>query len=207
MDPDLIKELALKEGGKIVLLVLDGLGGLPKEAGEGTALEAAHTPNLNALAASGISGLHEPVGAGITPGSGPGHLALFGYDPLRYRIGRGVLSALGINFELKPGDVAARGNFCQMEDDGVVTDRRAGRLSTERCAELCQKLRDISMEGVKCYVEPVKEHRFLLVLRGDDLDPAIKDIDPHETGRRRQKSRAKTQAAERTADLVERFVH
>jgi len=206
MDPDLIRELALKEGGKIVLLVLDGLGGLPESKTKGTALEVAHTPNFDSLAAEGICGLHEPIAAGITPGSGPGHLALFGYDPLHYRIGRGVLSALGSGFDLKPGDVAARGNFCHMEKDGVVTDRRAGRISTERCEELCRKLRDVSIEDVECIVEPVKEHRFLLVLRGNDLDPAIADTDPHKKGRKRDGVRAKTKAAERTAELIQEFV-
>lgn len=206
MDPDLIAELALNEGGKIVFLVLDGLGGLPIETKLETALEAARTPNLDALAAEGVCGLHEPAGAGITPGSGPGHLALFGYDPLHYRIGRGVLTALGIGFDLKAGDVAARGNFCRLEEDGVVSDRRAGRLSTERCEELCRKLQEISIDGLECSIKPVKEHRFLLVLRGDDLDPSIADTDPHKKGRKRSDAEAKTAAGERTADLIGKFV-
>src|SRR4051795_4742785 len=128
---DLLKELREPADTKIVLLVADGLGGLPMEPGGKTELESARTPNLDACARDGVCGLSVPVLPGITPGSGPGHLALFGYDPLRERIGRGVLEALGINFDLGPDDVAARGNFCTLDDEGRISDRRAGRPTTE----------------------------------------------------------------------------
>src|SRR3954449_8190879 len=130
---DLVQELREENGSKIVLLVADGLGGLPLEPGGLTELETARTPNLDALAKDGVCGLSVPVLPGITPGSGPGHLGLFGYDPLEYRIGRGILEALGINFEVGPRDVAVRGNFCTVDADGRITDRRAGRPPTERC--------------------------------------------------------------------------
>ena len=169
MDLDLIQSLVEKRDSKIVLLVLDGLGGLAMEAGGKTELETANTPNLDRLARDGICGLQLPVGQGITPGSGPGHLGLFGYDPIRYKVGRGVLSALGIGFDLTPRDVAARGNFCTVDDEGRVVDRRAGRIPTEQGAELCERLRDIQLDGAELFVEPVKEYRFLLVLRGDGL--------------------------------------
>src|SRR5260221_14060025 len=130
---DLLRELHESAVTKIVLLVADGLGGLPVEPGGKTELETARTPHLDALAREGVCGLSVPVFPGITPGSGPGHLGLFGYDPLEYRIGRGILEALGINFEVGPRDVAVRGNFCSVNDKGLITDRRAGRPSTERC--------------------------------------------------------------------------
>src|SRR5262249_7505497 len=140
---DLLRELREDNGTRIVLLVADGLGGLPLEPGGKTELESARTPNLDALAREGVCGLSLPVLPGITPGSGPGHLGLFGYDPLEYRIGRGILEALGINFPVGPRDVAVRGNFCTVNDQGVITDRRAGRPATERCVAMCQKLQQI----------------------------------------------------------------
>ncbi|MFZ9794474.1 MAG: phosphoglycerate mutase, partial [Gemmataceae bacterium] len=138
---ELIKELREDNKAKIVLLVADGLGGLPLSPGGKTELETAHTPNLDQLAKDGVCGLSTPVLPGITPGSGPGHLGLFGYDPLEYRIGRGILEALGINFEVGSRDVAIRGNFCTVDANGLITDRRAGRPSTERCVEVCNKLK------------------------------------------------------------------
>ena len=128
---DLTRRLQKDNGSKIVLLVSDGLGGLPLEAGGKTELESANTPNLDALASVGETGGSIPVLPGITPGSGPGHLGLFGYDPLEYDIGRGVLEALGIDFELGSNDVAIRGNFCTIDPDGNITDRRAGRIASE----------------------------------------------------------------------------
>src|ERR1700682_666836 len=146
---DLIRELRQPAGSKIVLLVADGLGGLPMEPGGKTELESARTPHLDALARDGTCGLSIPVLPGITPGSGPGHLGLFGYDPLQYRIGRGILEALGIHFEVGPRDVAVRGNFCTVDAAGLITDRRAGRPSTERCVAMCRKLQQIRVPDVE----------------------------------------------------------
>src|SRR5205823_7572056 len=134
-----------------------------------TELETASTPNLDACARDGVVGLSIPVLPGITPGSGPGHLGLFGYDPLEYRIGRGILEALGINFAVGAKDVAIRGNFCTLGPDGKITDRRAGRPTHDKCKSACEKLRPIRIPGVELFVEPVKEHRFVLVVRGDGL--------------------------------------
>src|SRR5579872_2200979 len=158
---DLIRELRESNDSKIVLLVADGLGGLPLEPGGKTELESARTPNLDACAREGACGLSIPVLPGITPGSGPGHLGLFGYDPLEYRIGRGILEALGINFQVGPRDVAVRGNFCTVDGAGKISDRRAGRPTTERCKAMCEKLQTIQVPGVDLFVEPVREHRFV----------------------------------------------
>ena len=206
MDLETLKSLVVKAETKIVLLVLDGLGDLPREPGGPTALEAARTPNLDAMAARGVTGLVDPVGPGITPGSGPGHLALFGYDPLKYRIGRGVLEALGIDLELTPRDVAARGNFCTMDEAGRVTDRRAGRLSTERCIELSRLLDTVKVTGVEVIVRPVKEHRFVVLFRGDGLSDELTESDPQRLHEAPLKVEAKTPEAERTARLVNAFV-
>jgi 2,3-bisphosphoglycerate-independent phosphoglycerate mutase len=206
---DLIRGIAKRdEATKIVLLVLDGLGGLPGESfGWQTALEAAETPHLDALATRGICGLHEPVASGVTPGSGPAHLALFGYDPVTHNVGRGVLSALGIDFDLQPGDVAARGNFCTVDDDGVVTDRRAGRIPTDKNRELLDLLRqEVALPGVEVFLEPVKEYRFVLVLRGEGLDAAVHNTDPLEVGETVVEAEARREGAERTAALVCDFV-
>src|SRR5213080_3400197 len=155
---ELIRELREPSDSKIVLLVADGLGGLPMEPGGKTELESARTPNLDTLAREGVCGLSVPVLPGITPGSGPGHLGLFGYDPLQYRIGRGILEALGINFNVGPKDVAARGNFCTVDAAGLISDRRAGRPSTERCVAMCKLLKQVRVPGVDIFVEPVREH-------------------------------------------------
>ena len=183
-DLDLMRKLAIDGKSKILLLILDGLGGLPMTPEGPTELEAAHSPNLDALAARAICGLSTPVAPGITPGSGPGHLALFGYDPLEYEIGRGVLEALGIGFDLQPNDIAARGNFCSLDPEtGLITDRRAGRIPTEVGARLCEKLRQIELPGVETLVEPVKEYRFVLVLRGEGLYDGLTETDPQQVGK------------------------
>src|SRR5215467_380907 len=179
---DLIRELKEPGDSKIVLLVADGLGGLPLEPNGKTELESARTPNLDSCAREGVCGLSTPVLPGITPGSGPGHLGLFGYDPLEYRIGRGILEALGINFQVGPRDVAVRGNFCSVDSNGLITDRRAGRPATERCVAMCRKLHQIKVPGVEVFVEPVREHRLVVVFRGDDLGDAVNDTDPQQTG-------------------------
>lgn len=200
-------EKLLKSGGaKILLLVLDGLGGIQEKAGGLTELETARTPHMDKLAAEGTCGLHQPIGAGITPGSGPSHLALFGYDPFKYQVGRGVMSALGINFDLKKGDVAARGNFCTLDKEGRVTDRRAGRISSQKNRELCEILRTIDLPGVEIFVETVKEHRFLLVLRGKDLAGDIADTDPQETGQEPLPAEPLDLESTKTAALVSTFL-
>ena len=203
---DLIRRLAVKNDSKIILLVADGLGGLPLTPGGKTELETARTPNLDALATKGTLGLSTPVLPGITPGSGPGHLGLFGYDPLQFQIGRGVLEALGIDFNLGPHDVAIRGNFCTVDGDGLITDRRAGRPSNERCAAMVEKLRQVQVPEVEIFVEPVREHRFVLVLRGDGLGDAVNDTDPQQTGARPLEARGANPESEKTARLVNQFI-
>ena len=202
----LIHELREPATSKIVLLVADGLGGLPLTKSGKTELETAHTPHLDACAADGMSGLSTPVLPGITPGSGPGHLGLFGYDPLEYRIGRGILEALGINFNVSARDVAIRGNFCTLAADGTISDRRAGRPTTSRCVEVVQKLRQVSIPGVEVFVEPVKEHRFVLVLRADGLGDHVNDTDPQATGVPPHLAEGLDDASKKTADFANEFV-
>ena len=203
----LMRELHQDSPAKILLLVIDGLGGLPREPGGLTELETARTPHLDQLATEGICGLAMPVGPGITPGSGPGHLALFGYDPLRYVIGRGVLEACGVGFPLGPDDVAVRGNFCTVDPEtGVITDRRAGRIPTEEGARLVQKLRQIRLPGVETFVEPVKEYRFVLVLRGEGLQDELSETDPQRVGAKPLLMEALVPEAQRTADLFNQWI-
>jgi 2,3-bisphosphoglycerate-independent phosphoglycerate mutase len=203
---DLIRELREDNNSKIVLLVADGLGGLPLEPGGKTELESARTPNLDTCAREGVCGLSVPVLPGITPGSGPGHLGLFGYDPLEYRIGRGILEALGIHFQVGPRDVASRGNFCTVDEAGLIRDRRAGRPTTERCVVMCRKLQQIQVPGVEVFVEPVREHRFVVVFRGDNLGDAVNDTDPQQTGHQPLEAKGADPASENTARAVNCFV-
>ncbi|MCX8156658.1 MAG: 2,3-bisphosphoglycerate-independent phosphoglycerate mutase [Verrucomicrobiae bacterium] len=179
-------ELTLKTNAKIALVVLDGLGDLATKAqGEMTPLEAAKTPHLDALVAQGCAqGRMIPVAPGITPGSGPGHLALFGYDPLEYQVGRGVIEALGLGVELKAGDVCARANFATLDANGIVTDRRAGRIPTEVCERLCKLLADkIKKIGdTEVIIKAGKEHRFVVVFRGKGLEGPLTDADPNREG-------------------------
>lgn len=193
---------------KIVLLVMDGLGGLPLEPGGPTELEFAHTPNMDRLAAEGTLGQTIPIAPGVTPGSGPAHLALFGYDPLTTPVGRGVLSALGVGLEVRPGDVAARGNFCTLDEAGRIVDRRAGRIATEEAAPLVERLAQISLPGVEVTVRPVKEYRFVLRLRGEGLSPDLADTDPQRTGVPPLPAQptVDTPAARRTADLINQWL-
>jgi 2,3-bisphosphoglycerate-independent phosphoglycerate mutase len=203
---DDLKALARPAQTKIVLLVLDGLGGLSR-AGDGkTELEAARTPNLDRLAAQGNLGLADPVAPGITPGSGPGHLGLFGYDPLQYRIGRGVLEAVGIDLEMTERDLAARGNFCTVDARGVITDRRAGRIPTEACARLIRLLEKIGIPGVELIVRPVREHRFVVLFRGEGLEEGLSETDPQETGKPPLPVQAEAPQAKNAADIVNQFV-
>jgi 2,3-bisphosphoglycerate-independent phosphoglycerate mutase len=206
MDLETLRTLVVPNTTRIVLLSADGLGGFPDPATGRSELETARIPHLDALARRGSCGLVRHVAPGITPGSGPGHLGLFGYDPLAYPVGRGVLEALGIDFDLGPDDLAARGNFCTVDGAGLITDRRAGRIATERCVELVARLRGIRLEGVELLVEPVKEHRFVLVLRGEGLTGPLSETDPQATGQAPLPVRAGGPAAERTARLVNQFV-
>jgi 2,3-bisphosphoglycerate-independent phosphoglycerate mutase len=203
---DLIKQLYVEADTKVVLLVMDGLGGLPLAPDGMTELEEAHTPNLDRLAARALCGLSTPIAPGIEPGSGPGHLSLFGYDPLVYEIGRGVLEALGIGFDLQPNDIAARGNFCTLDENGLVLDRRAGRIPTETNMRLVEKLRPIALPGVQTFVETVKEHRFVLVLRGEGLEDGLTETDPLVTGKPQLEVQALRPEAEPTAVLVRRWM-
>jgi 2,3-bisphosphoglycerate-independent phosphoglycerate mutase len=208
---EMMQALHIPAKTKIVHLVMDGLGGLPRESGGRTELETANTPNLNALAGRSQLGLAVPVGPGITPGSGPAHLALFGYDPLTYDIGRGVLEALGIDFDLQPQDVAARGNFCTVDAAGLITDRRAGRIATEVNERLVALLRAITLPGVQTFVETVIEYRFVLVLRpsppgSQTLYANIRDTDPQQLGVPPLMAQAEDQASEPAAELVNRWL-
>jgi 2,3-bisphosphoglycerate-independent phosphoglycerate mutase len=204
---ELTRELNIKNDAKIVMVVADGLGGLPIEPGGPTELEAARTPHLDGLAARGTCGLLYPVLPGITPGSGPGHLGLFGYNPLDHIIGRGVLEALGIDFDLGPNDIAARGNFCTVDAAGNITDRRAGRIPTETCTKLVNKLRAIRVDGAQLFVEPVRDYRFVLVLRGQGLGGEVDDTDPQATGVPPLDPQPRDTASGKTARAVAEFIH
>ncbi len=203
---DTVHDLAMKSGSKIVLLVLDGLGGLPREPGGATELETARTPNLDALAARSECGLHLPIGFGITPGSAPGHFSLFGYDPLAYPIGRGVVAAMGIGFPMQAGDVAARLNFATLDAAGAIADRRAGRIPTEKCAELCGLLKAVKIKGVEVFVQPVKDYRAVVVFRGKGLSDAVADTDPQASGVPPLDPVAAGEKARHTAEVTKEFV-
>jgi len=206
IDLEQLHDCYVSTSSKIVLLVVDGLGGLAHPDTGKSELETANTPNLDAMAQQSACGLTTPVIPGVAPGSGPGHLALFGYDPLKYIIGRGALEALGIEVELRPGDVAARGNFCTIDDGGNLLDRRAGRIPTELSAPLCERLDQIELDGVQCDVFPVQDYRFVLRLRGEGLSELITETDPQITGVPDLAVRSIQPAAEKTAGLVNQFV-
>jgi 2,3-bisphosphoglycerate-independent phosphoglycerate mutase len=206
---NVIRELTRETPSRIVLCVLDGLGGLARRETGRTELQEADTPNLDILARTSALGLTYPVGPGITPGSGPGHLALFGFDPEEFDIGRGVLEATGIGLELGPNDVAARGNFCTVDGDGKITDRRAGRIASEQSAPLVERLQGIRLSGAETIVGPVKDHRFVLVLRSVGLSEAVRDTDPQAEGVEplvAEPNDSSDVAARRTAELVNAWV-
>ncbi len=190
----------------MVMLIMDGLGGLSLEPGGKTELETACTPNLNVLAEKSALGLTMPAGPGITVGSGPGHLAIFGYDPIEYEIGRGALEALGVDFELGPDDVAARGNFCSVDNAGIIIDRRAGRIPSELGCDLARILRNIKIDGVEFFIEPIKEHRFAFVMRGANLRDGLTDSDLQKTDVEPLPVCATEPESEKTARLVNRFI-
>ena len=207
VEEEIIKSLALKTESKIVLLVADGIGDLPSYQGQ-TALEAASIPNLNKLAAQAVCGLTDPVSRGITPGSGPAHLSLFGYDPFKYQIGRGVLEALGLGIELTPNDLASRANFATLNEEGIITDRRAGRVSTETNAKLCKIMQDKikEVEGVKVLITPGKEHRFVVIFRGEGLAEGLSDADPQATGKPLKFTEPLQPVAQKSAKIINEFI-
>jgi len=210
-DQTIYEKLITKNDAKIVLLVMDGLGGLPMRPNGLTELETAYTPNLDRLAREGGNGRSLPIRPGVTPGSGPAHLSLFSYDPVRFEIGRGVLEALGIGFDLGANDLAARGNFASADKDGVITDRRAGRIATDECIRLTAKLQantSLADDGVEVIVKPVKEHRFVVLFRGEGLGGDLTETDPLQTGKHPLpvEDRSGSEEGKRTAALVNKWV-
>lgn len=206
MDFKFLQQLVVPGETKIAMIVMDGLGGLPLEPDGKTELESANKPNLDRLAKRSILGLADPVAPGVTPGSGPGHLGIFGYDPMEYEIGRGVLEALGIDFPLGPNDVAARGNFCSVDASGNLTDRRAGRIPTDLNQELVKLLRMIKLDGVETFVETVKDYRFVFVIRGEGLGDALSETDPQRLGVAPLPTHALKPDSTKSAGLVNEFI-
>jgi 2,3-bisphosphoglycerate-independent phosphoglycerate mutase len=206
LSEEVLRSLAIRTDSKLILVVIDGLGGLPVK--RKTELEAAKIPNLDRLASKSICGLIDPISYGITPGSGPSHLALFGYDPLRYEIGRGVMEAMGIDIPLSKDDLAARGNFATIDDKGIIVDRRAGRIPTEKNREICEFLGDEikEVEGVRISIYPGKEHRFVLVFRGEGLRDDLTDADPQKDGFKAKGTEGLSQEARRTAEIVNLYL-
>jgi 2,3-bisphosphoglycerate-independent phosphoglycerate mutase len=203
---ELMRELHLKNKSKLVLLVMDGLGGAPIEAGGPTELESASTPNMDRMAAEGTLGQIIPVAYGITPGSGPAHLALFGYDPLHFDAGRGVLEATGIGMRVEKGAVSARGNFCTLDSEGLITDRRAGRIPSDEALPIVEILNQVQIPEVQVEVRHVREYRFAVIMRGVDLHPAILDTDPQATGKAPLPAVAETPEAEKTASYFNQWI-
>ena len=205
---ELVQDLIIKSSSHIVFFIMDGLGGLPNEGTGLTELQMAKAPNLDNLAAGGTCGLLDPIEPGIIPGSGPAHLALFGYDPVVNNIGRGVLSALGVDFPLKDGDVAARVNFCSVDENGIITDRRAGRISTDINRRICKKLlENVKLpDGIEWFLETESEHRAALILRGKDLSDKIDDTDPQVVGQKPLPAKALAVEAKSTEKLLNDFI-
>jgi 2,3-bisphosphoglycerate-independent phosphoglycerate mutase len=203
---EILQSLAIQTDSKLILVVIDGIGGLPVRGK--TELEAAKTPNLDRLAPQSICGLIDPISYGITPGSGPSHLALFGYDPFRYEIGRGVMEALGIGLKLTEEDLTARGNFATVDENGIIVDRRAGRIPTERNREICRFLQKEVREvnGVEVSVHPGKEHRVVLLFRGKGLRDDLTDADPQKDGQKAKGTEGLHPEAQRTADVVNEYL-
>ena len=207
VNEEIMKSLAIKTESKIVLLVADGIGDIPSKNNQ-TVLETASIPNLDRLASQSVCGLADPISCGITPGSGPAHLSLFGYDPIKYQIGRGVLEALGIGMELSSRDLACRGNFATLDKEGIITDRRAGRMATELNEKLCKFMQDkINQIGdVKVIIRPGKEHRFVVVFRGDGLEDALSDADPQKVGEKIKFAEPLDPKAKKSVKTVNEFI-
>jgi 2,3-bisphosphoglycerate-independent phosphoglycerate mutase len=202
----ILHSLAVQTDSKLVMVVIDGIGGLPVQGK--TELEAAKIPNLDRLASKAICGLIDPISYGITPGSGPSHLALFGYDPFRYEIGRGVMEALGVGLKLTKDDLAARGNFATMDETGIIVDRRAGRISTEKNQEICQFLQNEikEVDGVHISIHPGKEHRFVILFQGKELREDLADADPQKDGLKAKGTEGLSPEARRTAEVVNGYI-
>lgn len=207
LSEEIMKELTVTNDKKIILLIMDGVGGLPAKNSK-TELEYARTPNMDKLAKKSALGLTYPVGVGITPGSGPAHLSVFGYDPLKHVIGRGVLEAAGIDFHLTNSDLAARANFATMDKNKIITDRRAGRIPTEKNQELCKKLQEKinKIDDVEVIIRPGKEHRFVAIFRGRGLDEPLTDADPQQTGLKLKYTQALEPKAEKSAGIINKFI-
>jgi 2,3-bisphosphoglycerate-independent phosphoglycerate mutase len=208
MKQEVLQHLIIKNKSKIVYVIMDGLGGLPRNRGGKTELETAKTPVMDKLAAHGCLGLLDPIGPGMTPGSGPAHLSLFGYDPVEDNVGRGILSALGVDFPVTGRDVCARMNFCTIDREGRVTDRRAGRIATEVNQKLCEKLQSkIKLsDGIEFFLRTESEHRALLVIRGDGLGGHLEDTDPQQEGVKPLKAVGDDAASKKTAKYVNEFL-
>jgi len=205
VDP-LLQSLIIENDKKIVLLVLDGVGGLPAEKNGKTELETAKIPNLDNLARESECGLHLPIDYGITPGSAPGHLALFGYAPLSFPIGRGVVAAMGIGFPMKAGDVAVRVNFATSDASGNITDRRAGRIPTEKCDELCKLLSKVNIPGIEVFVQPVKDYRACAVFRGPGLSDHVADTDTQKVNEKPLDPKPTSEKGKKTAETAKEFI-
>jgi len=203
---EVLHSLVVQTDSKLLMVIIDGIGGLPIRGK--TELEAAKIPNLDRLASKSVCGLMDPISYGITPGSGPSHLALFGYDPFRYEIGRGVMEALGIGLKLAKDDLAVRGNFATIDEEGIIIDRRAGRISTEKNREICQFLRNEikEFEGVRISIHPGKEHRFVILFQGEGLKDDLTDADPQKDGLKAKGTEGISQEARRTAEIVNGYI-
>src|SRR4030042_5535331 len=203
---EILHSLVVQTDSKLVMVVIDGLGGLPVRGK--TELEAAKLPNLDRLASLSSCGLIDPIADGITPGSGPSHLALFGYDPFQYEIGRGVMEALGIDIPLSKDDLAGRGSFATVDEKGIIVDRRAGRIPTEKNKEICEFLENEikEIEGIRISIYPGREHRFVLVFRGDGLKDDLTDADPQKDGLKAKGTEGRSQEAQRTAEIVNLYL-
>ena len=206
IDLDVLRDSFMTTPSKIVMLVVDGLGGLSHPDTRLSELETARTPNLDSLAQESACGLTVPILPGVTPGSGPGHLALFGYDPLKHLIGRGALEALGIEIDLREGDISARGNLCTVDPRGLLLDRRAGRIPSEVSIPLCSELDEVQVDGVELNVHPVEGYRFVLHLRGEGLSDMVTETDPQRTGVSPLQAKAMAPEGEKTTGVVNAFI-